>query len=284
MVQAPRALGILTAWREGPAAGGHLPQLWPWRGRWQVPASPLPLPAFAGHGARAEPPARRAGGDAMRAGRPRRAARGPGPPQGSKLLAEDPVSGRPPGEGRPAVCWQGLEYDRGLIPRRRARRLRLAALSWALPPPWHGAPWPRGPEDWRATPPARRPGWGRPGASRTRRPGGGRCATQAVTRCWARAWGSQGAAVQSGGQRAVAGPATAAAMVAQGWRGRAVRNPVRARSTRARLVARRKRGAQGAREVASAGRVAGLAFGPPGVFIGDKYDVNVSQGEYGGRF
>ena len=110
------------------------------------------------------------------------------------------------------------------------------------------------------------------------------CATQAVTRGWSRAWGSQGAAVQRGGQRAVAGPATAAAMVAQGWRGRAVRDPVRERSPRARLVARRKRGAQGARSVASADRVAGLAFGPPGGFIGDKYDVHVSQGEYGGRF
>ena len=86
---------------QGPAAGGHLPQLWPWRGRRQVPARPLHLPAFAWHGARAEPPARRSGGDAMRVGRPLRAACGPGPPQGSKLFVEDPVIGRPlPSSGR----------------------------------------------------------------------------------------------------------------------------------------------------------------------------------------
>ena len=75
--------------------------------------------------------------------------------------------------------------------------------------------------------------------------------------------GSQGAAVQRGGQRAVAGPATAAAMVAQGWRGRAVRTPVREHSPRARLVARRQRGAQGAREVASAGQSRGTGFRAP---------------------
>jgi hypothetical protein len=45
---------------------------------------------------------------------------------------------------------------------------------------------------------------------------------------------------------------------------------VRERSTLSRLVERRKRGAQGAREAASSGRVSGRAFGTTDVFIQEK--------------
>jgi hypothetical protein len=56
-------------------------------------------------------------------------------------------------------------------------------------------------------------------------------------------------------------------MVSQFVHGRSVSNPVRERATLARLVEWRKRGAKGAREVASSGNVSGLAFGTTGIVI-----------------
>jgi hypothetical protein len=52
--------------------------------------------------------------------------------------------------------------------------------------------------------------------------------------------------------------------------GRAGSKPVRERSTLSGLVERRQRGAQGAREAASSGRVSGRAFGTTGGFIQEK--------------
>jgi len=73
-------------------------------------------------------------------------------------------------------------------------------------------------------------------------------------------------------------PATAAAMVAQFWGGRSGRNPVRERVPLARLVARRKRDAKGAKEAASSGRVSGLAFGTTAVGIQDATTPMVLRG------
>src|SRR5262249_17463330 len=60
--------------------------------------------------------------------------------------------------------------------------------------------------------------------------------------------------------------------------GKSVSNPVREHSTLSRLVERRQRGAKGAREVASSGRGAGLAFGTMDVGIWEH--TAASSGEY----
>ena len=153
-----------------------------------------------------------------------------------------------------------------------------SATSGALTTPGPWATVPSAPASWRAPPTARRPCVGRPGSARPRRPWGGLCATQVRRRCWARAWASQVTSVQRGGKRAVDVPATAAAMVSQCLCGKSVSNPVREHSTLSRLVERRQRGAKGAREVASSGSVAGLAFGTMDVGIWEH--TAASSGEY----
>src|SRR5215831_17451481 len=127
MVQATLALGILIELLDGPATVGQLDQ--PLQGRVcrQGTKIPLHFTASARRGALAEQPALRAGGDAMMAGRQLRAARGPVHPHGGKLFAEDDVGVLAPGDGLPAVRWQGLEDGLGLIQRCRAWLLRLAA-------------------------------------------------------------------------------------------------------------------------------------------------------------
>ena len=162
--QAPGALGIFIVWREGPAAGGGAPP----RGCCSRPggatrsASPCRQVGWAPALASAPTPAPGSptpAPDLPRRG-PARASSARGPPWGQGLW--------PDGHARSP---KPLGERAGRGPGPGAAR-RLVALEWALPPPWHGAPWPRGPEDWRAAPPARRPGWGRPVASRTRRPWG----------------------------------------------------------------------------------------------------------------
>jgi len=146
---------------------------------------------------------------------------------------------------------------------------------------WPLATLPRVPEYWRATPTEPRPCLGSPVASSTRSPGGGLGAARARTRCASRAWSSHVASVKRCCKRAVEVPATAAAMVAQFWGGRSGRNPVRERVPLARLVARRKRDAKGAKETASSGSVPGLAFGTTGVFIWQKMTLRPLRGTPG---
>ena len=119
----------------------------------------------------------------------------------------------------------------------------------------------QGPGILAGPPTAPRPGGGSPGSSSPRLPSGGRGAPRARTRGWARVWGAQTASVHRGGSRAVEGPATAAALVSPCLCASSVSHPVRERSRLARLVERRKSGAQGSRERASAGSMSGLACG-----------------------
>ena len=132
----------------------------------------------------------------------------------------------------------------------------------------------------RAPPTELCPGWGRPGSSRTSSPGAGTRRHQGGHARLGEGLGSPTApqATAGAGVRFDV-PATAAALVAQCWRGRAVHRPVRERATLARLGARRQRGAKGARDVARAGSGSGLAWGTTGVCLGNTMTSNVSKGE-----
>jgi hypothetical protein len=127
MIQAPRALGVRIDWLHRPAAVGPLAQPLPRRVGRQGAAVPLAVTVCARYGALAEPPPLRARVDAVMAGGALGAPDGPVHAYGHALRAQDHVVVGPPGEGLPALCQQGLEDSLGLLQRRRARLLGLAA-------------------------------------------------------------------------------------------------------------------------------------------------------------
>src|SRR2546423_1215802 len=134
----------------------------------------------------------------------------------------------------------------------RASRPALAAERGAGGGGWGRARPPR---------PGGRLGGGGGGPPGPRPPAGGGGAPRARTGGGGGVGGAQTASVQRGGSRAAEVPATAAALVSPCLCASSVSHPVRERSRLARLVERRKSGAQGSRERASAGSVSGLACG-----------------------
>ena len=127
VVQATRALGVLRALLDGPAAVGHLDQTLQRGVRRQGTAVPLAGTTIAGHRVLAEQPPLRSRADAVMAGGELGAARSPMHPHRHTLFAEDRVLMLAPGDRLPALLRQGLEDGLGCIQRRRARLLGLAA-------------------------------------------------------------------------------------------------------------------------------------------------------------
>src|SRR5215510_8597976 len=127
MIQATLALGVLIELLNRPAAVGQLDQPLQRRVGRQGAAVPLEVTVFARYGALAEQPPLRARGDAVMAGGELGATDGPVHAYGHELFAQDHVVVLPPGDGPPALCRQGREDSLGLIQRRRARLLGLAA-------------------------------------------------------------------------------------------------------------------------------------------------------------
>src|SRR5215831_5684697 len=127
VVQATRALGILLALRDGPAAVGQRDQALQRGVRRQGAEVPLDLAAFARHRAFTEQPALRPRPDTMMAGRELRATGSPVCPYGGARFAQGPVVTLAPGNRLPAVLGEGIEHGLRRIERRGARLLRLAA-------------------------------------------------------------------------------------------------------------------------------------------------------------
>jgi hypothetical protein len=91
---------------------------------WSASTSPSGS-TFARHRALAEQPALRPGGDPMMAGGELRATRGPMPPHGPKVFAQDGARSFAPRARLPALGWQGLEHGLRLRGRRGARLLSV---------------------------------------------------------------------------------------------------------------------------------------------------------------
>ena len=108
MVETTLALRVLIELLDGPAAVGQFDEAMQRGVRRQVAEVPLEVTACPRHGALAEQPALRSRADAVMAGRQRRAACRPVHAHGHELFAEDHVVVLPPGDGLPAVRWQGL--------------------------------------------------------------------------------------------------------------------------------------------------------------------------------
>ena len=285
--QSHRSTGRGTAGNDGRSpAGGKCPPAWRAASGWGPPPpsgavawplarflqDPCNLTAFAWHsGCSPSSQPSRSGGDAMRVGRHPCAARGPGPPQGSKLFAEDPVI-RAPLEVRGAAS--GLPAGPRVRPgphtaapgaaSAAGRALVGTAADLARERPGRGGRKTGGP------PPVRRPGWGPPGGVQD--PGGPGGTQRDAGRHALLGRGPGAPRAQR--SREVASvrwrvPPPPRRWWPRAWRGQGGAQPGRERSPRARLVARREEVRRGPGLVASAGRVAGLAFGPPGVFTGD---------------
>src|SRR5215475_13393429 len=127
VVQTTFAFGILIELLDGPAAVGHLNQPLQRRVRRQGTVIPLGLAAFARQRTLTEQPPLRSRTDARMTRRELGTARRPVHAHGHKLFAEDHVVVFPPRDRLPAVCREGLEDGLGLIQRRWARLLGLAA-------------------------------------------------------------------------------------------------------------------------------------------------------------
>src|SRR6516164_2918218 len=130
VVQPTLALRVFIELLDGPAAVGQLDQPPQRRVCRQGTEVPLEVTAFARHGTLAEQPAFRPGTDARMTRRELCTARRPVHAHGDKLFAEDYGVVLSPRDRLPAVRGQGLEDGLGLIQRRWARLLGLAAPSW----------------------------------------------------------------------------------------------------------------------------------------------------------
>src|SRR5215470_5395110 len=127
VVQATLALGVLIELLDGPAAMGQLDEPAQWRVGRQGTEVPFEVTTFARYGTLAKQPAFRPGTDTRMTRRALGITRRPVHAHGDTLFAEDHVVVLPPRDRLPAIGGEGLEDGLGLIQRRWARLLGLAA-------------------------------------------------------------------------------------------------------------------------------------------------------------